>query len=174
MKNRTAFLFLLINLFLISAYVAAQTQNPPAAEKTRDPLPLVQTAADIAGNLQYESLNRHVGIYIDDKSWADGVKDGDLGPFLQIQEAKPNRSAICFFSEAKDFVACVFFDGDKPYGAVVIHSNGKLTEKDIKAAYKNVTPDLLKKGQAKLNFEKTEVNADDGAALPAYVVSSGQ
>jgi hypothetical protein len=175
MKFRTT-----ISLLLAGAFLAglATAQNPPAADKSKDSakmdsLAFVQTAADVAGNLHHGSLDNYLGIYIDAKTWPDGLKDGDLGPFLKGQEAKPDRSAACLFSSAKDAAVCVYFDGEKAYGAASVHagSSGKIEDKDVASAYKIVTKELLEKASAKLRFEATEVNADDGAALPAFQIT---
>ena len=170
MKLRTT-----IALILASACLAslAFAQNPPAADKDKkDPLVFVQTAANVAGNLSHESLNNYIGIFIDPKNWAAGLKDSDLGPFLKAQEAKPDRSAACLFSGSKDAAICVYFDGDKAYGATAVHAaNGKMEDKDVAAAYKPVTKELLEKTSAKLHFEESGVNTDDGVALPGYQIT---
>ena len=137
-----------------------------------DALAFVQVAADVAGNLHYGSLNDHLGIYIDSKNWAAGLKDGDLGPLLKTQEAKPDRSAACLFSSAKDGAVCVYFDGEKAYGAVSVHAtNGKIDDKAVNAGYKILTKELLEKSGAKLHFEQSDVATDDGVPLPAFQVT---
>ena len=176
MKSRTAIALFLAGVWLNALAVA---QNTPAPDKNNagakmDALAFVQTAADIATNLHYGGLNGYLGIYIDSKNWAAGLKDGDLGPFLKAQEAKPDRSAACFFSSAKDAAVCVYFDGEKAYGAAAVHAgaDGKIEDKDVAAGYKKVTKDLLEKSGAKLRFQEAEgVNTDDGVPLPAYQVT---
>jgi hypothetical protein len=169
MKYRSA-----IFLFLAGACMAAlaTAQNPPAAAKM-DPLAFVQTAADVATNLHHGSLDNYLGIYIDPKNWASGLKDGDLGPFLKTQEAKPNRSAVCLISSAKDAAVCVYFDGDKAYGATAVRAgaSGKIEDKDIASGYKIVNQELLEKGAVKLRFEPSDVSTDDGAPLPAFQIT---
>lgn len=165
-----------VSFFLAGACLAALAiaQNPPAPDKDKkDPLVFVETAAAVANNLHHGSLANYLGIYIDATNWASGLKDGDLGPFLKAQEAKPNRSAACLFSSAKDAAVCVYFDGDKAYGAAAVHAgaNGKIEDKDIAAAYKTVTKEMLEKGGAKLRFEEGDVNTDDGVPLPSYVIT---
>jgi hypothetical protein len=172
MKFRTT-----IAIFLACACLTALAvaQNKPAPDKGNqtakmDPLAFVQTAADVANNLRHESLNNYLGIYIDAKNWPAGLKDGDLAPLLKSQQSKPDRSAACLFSAAKDAAVCVYFDGEKAYGAVAVHANanGKIDDKDVDAAYKAVTKELLEKSGAKLHFEQTDVATDEGVALPAY------
>lgn len=175
MKIRT-----IIALFLACACLSALAiaQNLPSPDKKNDParmdaLAFVQTAADVANNLRHnESLNNYLGIYIDSKNWAAGLKDGDLGPFLKSQPAKDDRSAACFFSDAKDAAVCVFFDGEKAYGAAAVHAtNGKIEDKDVSAAYKILTKDLLEKSGAKLRFAQSDIATDDGVPLPAFQVT---
>jgi hypothetical protein len=178
MKFRTAIALLVAGACLCALAVA---QNPPASEKSdknkdiakMDSLAFVQTAADVANNLRHESLNNYLGIYIDAKNWAAGLKDGDLAPLLKTQQAKPDRSAACLFSSAKDAAVCVYFDGEKAYGAVAVRANasGKIEDKDVDAAYKIVTKELLEKGPAKLRFQQSDVATDEGVPLPAYQVT---
>jgi len=179
MKFRT-----ILALFLAGACLSAlaNAQSAPASEKNgktdtakMDALAFVQTTADVADNLHYGSLNNYLGIYIDSKNWAAGLKDGGLGPFLKSQEAKPDRSAACLFSdpEAKTGVVCVYFDGEKAYGAVAVHAtNGKIDDKAIATAYKTLTKDMLEKSGTKLRFEKSDVATDDGVPLPAYQITA--
>jgi hypothetical protein len=173
MKLRTS-----ISLILAGACLAAlaTAQNPPAPNQDnqgkKDPLAYVQTAADVANNLRHQSLNDYLGIYIDSKNWAAALKDGDLAPLLKTQEAKPDRSAACLFSSAKDAAVCVYFDGEKAYGAMAVHAgaSGKIEDKDIASGYKIVTQELLEKGGAKLQFNQTDVATDEGVPLPAYQI----
>jgi hypothetical protein len=176
MKFRT-----ILALFLAGACLSALAigQNAPASQKNdktdtakMDALAFVQIAADVANNLRHESLNDYLGIYIDAKNWAVALKDGDLGPFLKTQQAKPDRSAACFFSSAKDAAVCVYFDGEKAYGAAAVHAtNGKIEDKAIDAAYKVVTKDLLEKSGARLRFQQSDVATDEGVPLPAFQIT---
>lgn len=174
MKFRTAIALFVAGACLSALAVAQNTTAPDKNSATKmDALAFVQTAADVAINLQYGSLNDHIGIYIDSKNWAAALKDGDLGPFLKAQEAKPDRSASCFFHE-KDSAVCVYFDGEKAYGSAAAHAgaNGKIEEKDIAAGYKKVTKELLEKSGVKLRFQEADgVNTDEGVPLPAYQVT---
>jgi hypothetical protein len=184
MKYRLAVAFLLAGMLVVLAAAqnkaAAQKPAPekPAAEnptpEKKDPLFFVKIAGDVAGNVQSQSLDRHLAIYIDDKNWSEGLKDSDLGPFLKVKEAKPGRSAACFFSSSKDAATCVYFDGDTPFGvaAVKAGASGQIQASDITAAYKTVTKEMLKKGSAELDFSPMDVNTDDGTPLPAFGVSS--
>src|SRR5262245_65729187 len=84
---------------------AASVQNEPIQEKNKDkndPLSFIKVAADVAGNVQRETVNKSVGLYVAEGNWASGLNDGDLGPFLKLKEAKPGRSAACLFTQAKD------------------------------------------------------------------------
>jgi hypothetical protein len=151
----------------------AGAQNQPDQGK-KDPLPLVKIAADVAGNVQRDTVNGSLAIYLDDQNWAAGLKDSDLGPFLKLKEAKPGRSATCLFTQSKDSAVCVYFDGDSPFGvaAVKAGASGKIEAGDIAAAYKPVTKEMLKKGGDELNFTPAPISTDDGQPLPAFVVTA--
>jgi hypothetical protein len=168
-------------LFTVTLAVAQNKPAPatPGAEKPgaekKDPLFFVQIAADVAGNVQTSSLNGFIVVYVDSQNWGSGLKDGDLGPFMKAKEEKPGRSAACLFSGAKDVAICVYFDGDKPFGvaAVKADTTGKIDAGAVSAAYKNISPEMLKKSDRPWSFEQGNVNADDGQELPAFTISSG-
>src|SRR5262249_28322509 len=130
-------------LALAAALQAAAQSQPDQAKK--DPLFFVKIAANVAGNVQRELVNGSAVIYVDDQNWAAGLKDGDLGPFLKLQEAKPGRSAACLFTRDKDAAVCVYFNGDSPFGvaAVKAGASGKLEASDIAAAYKPLSKEML-------------------------------
>ncbi len=178
MKSQVAVSLVLVGL-LTASLAAAQNQSGPAAaqkkESQKDPLFFVKIATDIAGNVRPGSLNGFLALYIDQQSWASGLKDGDLGPFLKVKEAKPGRSAACLFSNAKDVAICVYFDGDTPFGvtAVKAGASGKIEAADVPGAYKAVTKEMLEKGGQELHFERGDAATDDGQALPAYMVTTG-
>jgi hypothetical protein len=178
---------LLLSLFLIAAAASAQNQpgqagarKPPASPtpstpEKKVPLVFVKIAADVARNVQPQSLIGYLAIYIDSKAWDSGLKDSDLGPFLKVKEAKPDRSAVCFFSDTKDAATCVYFDGDTAFGvtAVKAGASGKIEAADVANAYKPVSKDMLKKGEQELRFEPGDANTDDGYPLPAFQVATG-
>ena len=176
---------LLLSLFLIAAAASAQVQpvqprKPPASAtpstpEKKVPLAFVKIAADVARNVQPQSLIGYLAIYIDSKAWDSGLKDSDLGPFLKVKEAKPDRSAVCFFSDTKDAATCVYFDGDAAFGvtAVKAGASGKIEAGDVRNAYKPVSKDMLKKGEQELLFEPGDANTDDGYPLPAFQVATG-
>ena len=160
----------------ILATTFAIAQNQPATQNTEtqntDPLYFVRIAADVTANLQHDADGR-LGIYVSDQNWAEGLKDSDLGPFLKIKEAKPGRSAAFLFSPAKDSAVCVYFDGKSAFGMVAVKAGGggSIKPEDISAAYKEINKDMLKKSDKELHFSSTEVNTDDGVALPAFMVA---
>ncbi len=158
---------------LAMSAVLTVAQNQPSAEK-KPPLFFLKTTADVAGNVQSQSLNGFLAIYISDKDWKEALKDGDLGPFLKVQEAKPGRSAGCLFSSSKDTTICVYFDGDVPFGvaAVRVGPSGKIEASDISAAYKAVSKEMLRKGREDLTFTEGNVNTDNGVPLPAFQITS--
>jgi len=163
----------LLLLLMIAMAVLAPAQNQPNAEK-KPPLFFLKVAADVAGNVQSQSLNGLLAIYIKDKDWKEALKDGDLGPFMKAQEAKPGRSAGCLFSSSKDTAICVYFDGNAPFGvaAVRVGPSGKIGAADVSAAYKAVSNEMLKKGKEGMTFTESGVNTDDGVPLPAYLITS--
>lgn len=170
MKYRTpASLVLILAATFIPSLALAQ--NQPAADAA-DPLSFVKTATDIAGNVQHDSLVGRLAIYISEKNWAEGLKDGDLGPFLKIKDAKAGRSAACIFTNEKDAAICVYFDGKDPFGVVAAKTSAGAAFKpeDISVAYKPVSKDMLKKGDQQFDFNNIELNTDDGTALPAFQI----
>ena len=154
----------------------ASVQNAPNREQDKkdknDPLAFIKIAADVAGNVQRETVNDSFGIYIGESNWASGVKDGDLGPFLKLKEAKPGRSAACLFTQAKDSAVCVFFDGQSPFGvaAVKAGAGGSISAEAVSAAYKAVSKEMLKH-TAELTFTPNNLNTDDGQELAAFIVA---
>lgn len=156
---------------LLSALALAQ--NKPSPEKA-DPLFFIKIAGDIAGNVQQQSLDSFIGVYVAEENWSSGEKDSDLGPFLKLKDAgaKPGRSASCFFNEAKDTAICVYFDGKTPFGVVSVKaSGGPIQAGDVSAAYKPVSKEMLKKGDHEWHFAQFQINADDGTALPGFQIT---
>ena len=153
---------------------AAFAQSQPQ-QKKEEPLAFVKIAADVALNVQHDTVNGSLGIYISEQNWGSGLKDLDLAPFVKVKEAKTDRSVVCFFTQQKDAVVCVYFDGKTPFGvtAVKAGNSGKIEAGDVASTYKPVSKDMLKKGSEELNFTEADgVSADDGQTLPAYVVSA--
>lgn len=163
---------LILAAMLIPALAFSQTQPAP---DNADPLSFVKTATDIASNVQSDSLAGRLAIYISDKNWAEGLKDGDLGPFLKVKEAKAGRSAACIFNDEKNAVICVYFDGKDPFGVVSAKAgDGGFKPAEISAAFKPVSKDMLEKGGQDLKFNSADVNTDDGVTLPGFlIVKSG-
>src|SRR5215471_7498288 len=158
---------------------AASVRNEPNQEKSKsqskdknDPLSFIKVAADVAGNVQRETVNKSVGLYVSEGNWASGLNDGDLGPFLKLKEAKPDRSAACLFTQAKDSAVCVYFDGQSPFGVVAVKAgaNGGIQPQAISAAYKAISKEMLKH-TAELTFTPTNLATDEGQELPAFIVT---
>jgi hypothetical protein len=150
----------------------AMAQDKPGAEK-KDPLPLVKVATNVATNSQHQDLNGFLVIYVDAKSWASGLKDGDLGPFLKLKEEKPGRSAVLFFSSDKDSAIGVFFDGDSPVGVTAAKAkNGKIEASDISAGYKPVLKEMLKETGQEFQFTPGDVATDDGQPVQGFQITS--
>jgi hypothetical protein len=168
MKVKVLTLVILVVGFLASA--GAQNQ----ADQAKDALVFVKIAATVASNVQHDTVNGSTGIYIDEEHWGTASKDGDLGPFVKVKEAKPGRSAACLFSESKDAAVCVYFDGKSAFGvaAVKAPAGSKIEAEAVAAAYKPVSKDMLKKGNEELNFRPAEVATDEGQPVPAFLVTS--
>jgi hypothetical protein len=159
--------------FVVLAWVlaaAASGQNQ-AQQAKEEPLAFVKRAAAVANNVQPESVNGSLGIYISDQNWATGLKDGDLGPFLKVKEAKAGRSAACLFTQSKDAAVCVYFDGKDPSGVAAVKAgpSGKIEAGAI--AIKPVSKEMLKKGTEEFIFTESNISTDDGQPLPAFVVT---
>jgi hypothetical protein len=169
MKSRTLVAIIFAG-GLLSALASAQNQSAP--EKS-DPLFFVKIAADVAANVQHNSLDSYLGIYVDEKNWAAGLKDSDLGPFLKLKDAKPGRSAAFLFSIAKDAAVCVYFDGKSPFGVVAVRAGagGSIQASDISAAYKPISKDMLKKGDQEWHFTEGPITTDDGVSLSAFQIT---
>lgn len=165
------------SIILFSALTAAgAAQNPasPGKSEKKDPLFFVKIAVYVAGNVQHDTVNGSLAIYLDEQTWSAGLKDGDLGPFLKVKEAKPGRSAVCLFSPAKDAAVCVYFDGDSPFGVTAVRAgaSGKIEPSEISAGYKSVSKEMLKKSDDDLKFSQADVATDDGEPLPAFLVTA--
>ena len=170
MKSRMAIPFILV----LAGVSIAVAQNQPAAAEKKEPLFFVKIATDVAGNVQQHSLNGFLGLYVAPENWSSAVNDGDLGPFFKLKEAKPGRSAACLFSGAKDVAICVYFDGETPFGvaAVKAGASGKIEASDVSASYKNVSKEMLKKGNQEFHFEPGDINTDDGQPIPGFQVTA--
>jgi hypothetical protein len=169
MKFQTIARFVIVTLLLSGL---ATAQDKPDAEK-KDPLSLVKIATNVAINSQHQDLNGFLVIYVDAKSWASGLKDGDLGPLLKLKEEKPSRCAVLFFSPEKDTAISVFFDGDSAFGVTSAKAkNGKIESSDISAAYKPVSKEMLKETGQELQFTQGNVVTDDGQPVTAFQVTS--
>ena len=150
----------------------ATGQNKPDAEK-KDPLSLVKIAANVVSNSQHQDLNDFLAIYVDQDTWVAALKDGDLGPFLKLKEAKPGRSAVLFFQPDKEVAMSVFFDGDSAFGMTAVKAkNGKIEASDISSAYKPVSKDMLKETGQGFQFTRGDITTDDGQPVTGFQVTS--
>jgi len=137
-------------------------------------LPYVKIAADVARNVQPDSLNNFVAIFIAYRDSDQALQDDDLAPFMKIKKAPPAGfwSSVCFFSAKKDSAISVYFDGKRPFGVVAVKAgpNGKLG--DPAASYREVSQDMLAKNEHKLNFEEIIVQTDTGSGLTGFRVTA--
>jgi hypothetical protein len=140
----------------------------------KEALPYVKIAADVARNVQENSLNNYLAIFITYRDSDQARQDDDLAPFFKIKQAEPTSywSTVCFFSAKKDAAICVYFDDKKPFGVTAVKAgpNGKLG--DAAASYRKVSPEMLAKNDHKLNFEETLIQTDTGAGLTGFRVSA--
>jgi hypothetical protein len=169
MKSRMAASLVLITLF-VSSFAQSQSQ---ASQEKSDPQSLSQTAVTVASNTKHQNLDGYLAIYVSPENWASGLKDGDLGPFLKLKEAKAGRSVVFLFSQSKDAAICVYFDGATAFGmtAVKAGAGGKIEASDISGEYKAVTKEMLKDPGQEFHLENSEISTDDGVPLPAYQVT---
>lgn len=137
-------------------------------------LPYVKVAADIARNVQQDSLNNFLAIFISYRDSDQALQDDDLAPFMKIKKAQPVSfwSSVCFFSAKKDTAICVYFDEKRPFGVVAVKAgaDGKLD--DPAAAYRAVSRDMLAKNEHKLSFDEITVQTDTGAGLTGFRVTA--
>jgi hypothetical protein len=147
-----------------------QPSSPGAPQEEPGPPPSqVPVALQIAVSTQAVSIDGNIAVYVDERTWPAALKDGDLGSFLKLNPAKPDRHAVLIMTPKADQIVCVFFDADAPFAVAAARNTagGKIDPESIAASYKLLPPDLIKKP---LSFELTpgEINTDDGTALSAY------
>ncbi|HLW52358.1 MAG TPA: hypothetical protein VKW06_05910 [Candidatus Angelobacter sp.] len=174
---RSALIFLFAVLLAPVASTGQAAQNNDSAEKDRA-LTLVKIAADVADNVRHRPLNNYIGIFVALNNFGAAAKDGDLGPFFQMKDAraKPGRSAACVISPDKEIGLCVYFDGDSPYGVATAKAgvSGKIDPHRVELSYQGASKDLLKKTRQKLDFLPGDVATDDGQVLPAFSIRAKQ
>jgi hypothetical protein len=137
-------------------------------------MPYVKIAADVARNVQQDSLNNFLAIFISYRDSDQALQDDDLAPFMKVKKAKPVSfwSTVCFFSTKKDTAICIYFDEKRPFGVVALKAgpNGKLG--DPADAYREVSRDMLAKNEHKLSFQEVTVQTDTGAGLTGFRVTA--
>lgn len=167
MKNRFALLLLIVGIL-------ASSLPGLAAGQERDPLYFIRTTAEIGLNVQKNSLDGFLGVYVASANWGAASKDSDLRLFMKLKEvpAKADRSATCLFPETRSVVICVYFDGDKPFGVLAVKATPgvKIDDDAVAAAYQSVSKEMLKKTEQKLEFQPGGVSTDDGTPLPGYLI----
>jgi tetratricopeptide (TPR) repeat protein len=148
-------------------------QSKPDAEK-KGARYFVKIAANIASNVRLRGLNGYIAIYVDSQSWASGLKDSQLAPFLKLKGEKAGRCAVLFVSPDKDAAISVFFDGDSPFGvtAAKAGSSGQFEAGDISAAYKPVSKEMFKETGQEFQFNESQIVTDEGSPVVAFEVST--
>lgn len=136
-------------------------------------LPYVKIAADVARNVQKDSLNNFLAIFISYRDSDQALQDDDLAPFMKIKKAEPMSywSSVCFFSTKKDTAICVYFDEKRPFGVVAVKAGPDGKMGDVAAAYRAVSKDMLAKNEHKLSLQEIIVHTDTGAGLTGFQVT---
>jgi hypothetical protein len=170
------------------ASIAQTAQDPPKdpdgnvviyKDLPQKKLPLgrdyVHVSANVARNMNHESVNTYNAAFFHQENWASGQKDSLFGPFLSLQEAKMNRAAVCMFNSTETDAVCVFFQDEAPYGALTLETPAghPFDPKAIATAYKPVTADLGKEGTYSYTFKfiKGLVAMDDGTMVKSFFVT---
>ena len=170
---KTTFLIVIVLAALLMAPSVAVGQHKLDADG-KEALPYVKIAADVARNVQVESLNNFLAIFITYRDSDQARQDDDLAPFVKIKQAEPTSfwSTVCFFSAKKDAAICVYFDEKKPFGVTAVKAgpNGKLS--DAAGAYRKVSREMLAKNEHKLSFQETVIHTDSGAGLTGFQVTA--
>jgi hypothetical protein len=152
---------------------AAQGQHKFSPD-AKEAIPYVKMATEVALNVQHNSLNNYLAVFVTYRDWDQAVKDGDLGPFMKLKEAEGmgGRSAVCLFSSKKDAAICVYFDDKRPFGLTTVKAgaDGKLG--DPAAGYQRVTNEMRKKNDQKLNYVESTVTTDYGAGLTGFQITT--
>ena len=170
---KTTFLIVIVLAALLMAPSVAVGQHKLDADG-KEALPYVKIAAEVARNVQDESLNNFLAIFITYRDSDQARQDDDLAPFVKIKQAEPTSfwSTVCFFSAKKDAAICVYFDDKKPFGVTAVKAgpNGKLG--DAAGAYRKVSREMLGKNEHKLSFQETLIHTDSGAGLTGFRVTA--
>jgi hypothetical protein len=163
----------LIFAALLIASLTAQSQHKLDADG-KEAIPYAKMAAEVALNVQQQSLNNFLAVFISYRDSDQAARDGDLGPFMKIKQAEPagGRSTVCLFSPKKDAAICVYFDEKKPFGVVAVKAGDDGKFGDVAAAYQRVSPEMHKKSEQKLNFAETTVTTDYSAGLTAFLITT--
>jgi len=135
----------------------------------------VHVSANVARNLNHESVNTYNAAFFHQENWASGQKDSLFGSFLSLQEAKMNRAAVCMFNSMETDAVCTFFQDEEPYGALTLETAAghPFDPKVISAAYKPVTAELGKEGTFSYTFKflKSMVAMDDGTMVESFFIT---
>jgi hypothetical protein len=161
----------MVNSFEVADPASMKNQTVSSTEETT--LHRISIALTIATTLHSQSFAKYFAIPVDDDSWLRLQNDGDLGPFLMFKEKASDQSAVILLSDDKSPVFCVYFAKNSPIGVVGIVTRDKPTIdlSQIKAAYRQVLPEMLNPQQKKLRFNKGKAAGDDGQPIVSYQLS---
>ena len=147
------------------------------AGEPKDSFPLVKVATDIVQLHRPQTLAGFVAIPIDESNWALLTRDSDLRPFLKLKESRADLSLVMVVpaNPKKDSTYCVYFRGQDPLGFVEAKTSetGKITDEDVRNAYKEIAKKIVKTGTEELYFTDVILHTDDGSPLPAIKILSG-
>lgn len=159
--------FILVTLFCLSG-AASNAQSAPAAS----PMALINSAAEVASNVQDEPLYNYSVEYFNAGNWDSGMSDGLFGAFIAVKPQAPGGSVVCLVSDSFLDVICVYFDNQKPTGYVVqsVGPGDGFVSSKVLAAYQPVTAETVKK-HFTFEFTQGTLRLDDGTDATVYVVS---
>jgi hypothetical protein len=168
---KIAFAMVLAGLLIISRPVFGQHKLD---EDGKQALPYVKIAADVARNVQQDSLNNFIAVFISYRDSDQALQDDDLAPFMKIKQAPPAGfwSSVCFFSAKKDSAICVYFDKKRPFGVVAVKAGPKGKLGDPAGSYREVSQDMLARNEHKLNFQETIIQTDTGSGLTGFQITT--
>lgn len=167
---KIAFIFILAALSIVPVLMGQRKLD----DDGKQALPYVKIAADVARNVQKDSLNNFLAIFISYRDSDQALQDDDLAPFMKIKKAEPMSywSSVCFFSAKKDTAICVYFDEKRPFGVVAVKAGPDGKMGDVAAAYRAVSKDMLAKNEHKLSLQEIIVHTDTGAGLTGFQVTA--
>jgi hypothetical protein len=161
-----------LNTIAESAHLEKSSSN----DKKKDAIGFISTAVGIIGPIPPQKLAGYLAIYIDQHNWKALLNDGDTGPYLIIKDQAPDRSVVMLLpgNSKKESTFCIYFEGMTPVGIITMPANAKgaNTPEELKAAYKELDPNMVIKGDGNFTFSEGVINADDNQPVTAYKINA--